>query len=124
MSRAMQDIRTARALLAECRNLHDALASALDRAQHDLQSHLSKGVRNPVQGLPEDLPPASDHRRTHRPGRPARIDTDPELRAFIRARIERMTFVALAAEIAETFPPERRVGKSAIHKWWQRTHPR
>ena len=70
---------------------------------------------------------AADHRRQHRPGRPGRIDTDAELRAFILARIEIMTFPELADAVAEAFPPERRVAKSAIHRWWHRngrpSHP-
>ncbi|MEP5730735.1 MAG: hypothetical protein ABJL67_15345 [Sulfitobacter sp.] len=62
----------------------------------------------------------AEHIRQHRPGRPSKIDTDAELHAFVVARIDTTTFEALAAQIAEHFPPERRVGKSTIHAWWQR----
>jgi len=31
-----------------------------------------------------------------------------------------MTFVQIAEAVADHFPPARRVGKSAIHAWWQR----
>ncbi|NIZ13842.1 hypothetical protein [Phaeobacter sp. HF9A] len=61
---------------------------------------------------------AASHRRLHHPGRPRRIDADAELRAFVLARIEVMTFEALAEAIAQQFPPERCVGKSAIHDWF------
>jgi hypothetical protein len=54
------------------------------------------------------------------PLQPDPADADPELAAFIRARIDRMTFHQLAAAVAAHFPPVRRVGKSAIHSWWQR----
>lgn len=81
---------------------------------------LSTGVEHPVQEPVTDLPPACAHRRNHRPGRPARIDADPELRAFILARIDRLTFVQLEEDVATAFPAPRRVGKSAIHAWWRR----
>lgn len=61
----------------------------------------------------------AEHLRQHRPGRPSRIDADAELRAFILARIEGATFPQLAREVAAAFPPDRRVAKSAIHRWWQ-----
>jgi len=63
---------------------------------------------------------SAEHVRQHRPGRPSKIDTDADLHAFIVARIDTTTFVALAKEIADTFSPDRRVSKSAIHSWWQR----
>ena len=62
----------------------------------------------------------SVHRRLHRPHRPPKIDLDPELQAFIPARIDHMTFVELEAAVAARFPPERNVGKSAIHQWWRK----
>ncbi len=31
-----------------------------------------------------------------------------------------MTFDQLAEEVANHFPQDRRVGKSAIHDWWQK----
>ena len=46
-----------------------------------------------------------EHLRNHRPGRPSKIDTDPELHAFIVARIDTTTFSALADQIAEEFLP-------------------
>lgn len=69
-------------------------------------------------------PNRTRHRRAHRPGRPARIDNDPALRAFVLARIDHLTFEQLAEEITKAFPPARRIGKSGIHACWQKTHPR
>ena len=65
-----------------------------------------------------------NHRRNHRPGRPPKIEADPELQAFISARIDRLTFVEIAASVVDAFPPNRRVGKSAIHAWWKRSNRR
>lgn len=45
------------------------------------------------------------------------LSTDLELQDFIVARIDRMTFVQIAAEVADHFPPERCVRKTAIHAW-------
>ena len=64
--------------------------------------------------------PLSEHRRLHRMGYPAKIDADPELQAFIRAHIDRLTFDQLATAVAQNFPPERNVRRSAIHAWWKR----
>jgi hypothetical protein len=72
--------------------------------------------------LPHTAP--CEHRRRHRPGLPSRLDADAELRAFIEARLDRLTFHAIAAEVAAAFPPGRRIGHSAIHDWWQRQQGR
>ncbi|CAM4408322.1 hypothetical protein [Palleronia rufa] len=54
----------------------------------------------------------------YRSGRPRRIDTDPELRAFLLARIDPMTDPEPAQAVAETFPLHCRVGQSAIQDRW------
>jgi len=64
-----------------------------------------------------DLPPMRQERRA---GVAPRIDGDPELEAFIRARIDHMSFARLARAVADAFPPERRVHPATIHRWWQR----
>lgn len=64
--------------------------------------------------------PITEHRMKHRPGRPAKIDQDPELEAFLMERIHRLGFVQMADEVAKHFPQDRRVGKSAIHAWYKR----
>ena len=57
----------------------------------------------------------ADHRRRHRPGHPARIESDPELRTFIAARFDTMICNDIAA-----FPPSRRVSRSSIPRCWQK----
>ena len=66
----------------------------------------------------------SQHLREHRPGRPKKLAADPELRAFVEARFNRLTFEQIADEVAQNFPPERRVAKSAIHAWWHAHYKR
>jgi hypothetical protein len=103
------------------------LRSALDtqtQAEHALEATVKRAIKIGLNSLQPDAFPVTDHRRHHRPGRPAKIDTDPELQAFIAARIDRMTFVQIAADIAGHFPSERRAGKSAIHAWWHRNKAR
>ena len=100
-----------------------AARSALARAEislAELQRELANGQSD---GLPELPGTISDHRRAHKSGRPAKIDTDPDLRAFIEARIDHFTFAEIARQVAAQFPPDRRVGKSAIHAWNKRRTP-
>ncbi len=108
-------------MLRATRDAHVKAAPTLEGAV----GRLVKGGLNPASNPPE---PVRDHRRNHRPGRPCRIDADPELRAFVLARIDRLTFTALAEEIARAFPPGRRDGKSARHAWFRKpgrpAHPR
>lgn len=95
------------------------------RALKDLEDALQGGVQTPIEGA-GNTAATCPHRAAHRPGLPARLDSDSELRAFVLDRIEIMTFPALADAVAANFPPERRVGKSALHKWWQsraKSHP-
>jgi len=58
-----------------------------------------------------------NHRRNHRPGTLSGITADPEIEGFIRARPDGLTLVAIVAEIAATFPPERRISLSALSRW-------
>lgn len=87
----------------------------------NIQDALKRGVEPVIHQPFTTAPPTCEHRRAHRPGKPRKIDSDTELRAFIEARIDRMTFIELEDAIAERFPPERRVRKSAIHAWWTST---
>lgn len=108
------------ASLSEMKASHAAQARALSRLELAFEATVQEGFN----ALPSCDVPASDHRRAHRPGRARIIPADPELQAFIRARIDSMTFVQIAAEVAAHFPPARRVGKSAIGDWWKHTnHP-
>ncbi|WP_139663160.1 hypothetical protein [Phaeobacter sp. B1627] len=107
------------------------LAQALDSVKaieamaHVALSHLTCALEAAPEAHVEDPSKgpfrAEYHRRLHRPGRPRRIDADPELRAFVLNRIDVMTFEELAAAIADGFPPGRKVGKSAIHDWFHNT---
>lgn len=111
-------------IIAELKGLVRGQIDRLERAQASLERAVEMGLQHPLETAPADLPPPTEHRRRHRPGRPAKIDTDPELAAFIAARIDRLTFEEIADAVAEAFPPARRVRKSAIHAWWQRQQER
>jgi hypothetical protein len=113
--------------LEEARAARDLVAStgaALDRTVAALERAIEGTLQEAIQAQPEPTAPPCPHRAAHRPGRPRLIDNDPELRAFIAARIHRLTFDQMAAEIAATFPPERHVRKTAIHAWWKRQRNR
>jgi hypothetical protein len=85
-----------------------------------LQTAIQQHENTPSKALPAcDVPP-SEHRRQHRAGRPARLDSDAELRVFVLARIERLTYAEIAADVARHFPKARHVGRSAIHHWWNK----
>ncbi|OIQ67915.1 hypothetical protein GALL_505020 [mine drainage metagenome] len=92
------------------------LARAAKALQTALETLLQRGVYTPT----EALHPAAEHRRDHRMGVPAKIASDSELEAFIHARIEHLTFQQLTDAIAAHFPPERRVGRSTVHRWWRK----
>lgn len=108
------------AALAELRASNAAQSRAICALETTLQAHVETGLH----ALPEPSAPISNHRRNHRPGHPPRIDSDPDLQAFIEARIDRLTFVQIAAEVQAHFPPARRVGKTAIHEWWSKRRKR
>lgn len=110
-------LQNALAIIAELKGLVRGQMDRFERVERDLEEVAETVLQHPVQPT---LPPATDHRREHRSGRPPKIDTDPELAAFIRARIDRLTFEEIAAQVAAHFPPARRVGKSTIHAWWKR----
>jgi hypothetical protein len=119
-----QAARDALAAVREARDLAEASEAATGRALESLQTLVRSLVEGTFEALPEPAAPPSEHRRAHRMGHPPKIDSDPELRAFVAARIDRMTFEALAAEIARHFPEPRRVRKSALHAWWKANRPR
>ena len=102
------------AQLARATDAKHHLAAA-DAALEGLITLLLTGVQTPVK---HDVIAA--HRRAHRTGRPAKIEADTELRAFVTARIDTHTFDDLTSQIAATFPPNRRVSRSSLHRWWQK----
>jgi hypothetical protein len=101
------------------------LAAELNAAAAELERALEEPLKPPLKtpSKPPE-PPAStaaaEHRRQHRTGFPARLDADPELAAFVAARLDHMTYEAVAQAVAEHFPPARRVRRSAIHRWWSK----
>ena len=106
------EIDTARAELA-------AAAAALGRADAALEGLVHRSANTPFTA-PPPAAAATQHRREHRMGRVPKIDADPELCSFVAARVDHHTFQEIADAVAQHFGPERRVGRSAIHYWWQR----
>lgn len=62
------------------------------------------------------------HRRAHRSGRPGKIEGDPELEAFILARIAVQTYAEIIADVKERFPADRQTSISAVQRWWCKRH--
>ena len=117
-------IRAARGELNAAGSAAAEARAALSRATAALDALAAELVQGAIATQPAPTAPASDHRRAHRPGRPAKLDTDPELRAFVLARIDRLTFDQIAREVALQYPLERRVGRSSIHHWWRKNESR
>lgn len=63
--------------------------------------------------------------RTHprRKGRPSRLDRDPEIRAFVEDRLDRMTLEQIVRECRDRFD-DRAPSKSAVHRHWNRLRRR
>lgn len=85
-----------------------------------LQTAIEMRKKARINDLPICTVPPTQHRREHRAGRPAKLDIDLEVQAFVVARVDRLTYSEIAAETATHFPKLRRVGKSAIQSWWTR----
>ena len=85
---------------------------------------LSTAVETPVKA-PLDAPKTREevfaaHRRAHRSGHPGKIESDPELEAFILARIDTLTFGQIVSDVRATFPPDRHCSHSGLGRWWKR----
>jgi hypothetical protein len=111
------------AMIALLRQSMAGLDDAI-RLTRNLSSEIEGGIERPVH-QPLKAPETRDQilaarRRAHRSGVPSKIDSDPELRAFIIARIDRLKFTEIAAEVRSHFPPERQTSVSALSRWWQR----
>jgi hypothetical protein len=91
------------------------LAESLKASAQALCNTLSSDIEDALQA-----PTAAERRRLHLPGSPSKLATDSELRAFVLARIEVMTFDQVVRAVAESFPPGRRISRSALHRWWHR----
>ena len=112
LERVTQSVREAQALTSAA---GQALSGALTTLATAVQQPFNESCE--VTG-PGPMPPPCEHRRLHRPGRPGKIESDPELQAFIRARADRLTYDQLVAAICDQFPPDRHVSRSTVHKWW------
>lgn len=95
------------------------LQAANARTICTLETALNQAIKGPFNDHSPLPQIAVDHRRAHRSGVPPRINSDPELEAFIRARIGHMTFAQIIAAVAATFPPNRRTSMSALSRWWK-----
>lgn len=94
------------------------LQAANARTIKTLETALNQSIKGALNTTSTVTPAAAEHRRLHRSGQPSRIASDPDLQAFIRSRIDTMTFTDIIAEIAAAFPKERRTSMSALSRWW------
>lgn len=104
-----------------------ALKGSLNRLEISLKDLLKAGQQQRLTSLPACDVPVTEHRREHRPGVPGIIASNPDLQAFILARLDRLTFKQIADDIARHFPVPLHVHQSTIHRWAQkqsRTNPR
>ena len=85
-----------------------------------LKTGFKGGLYCPLETLSETL---AAHIRLHLPGTPAKIECDDELKAFILDRIETQTFDQIIAAIREAVPPDRRISRSSLQRWWQKHRP-
>ncbi len=103
---------TALAVLAQIRAQARAGADALDglnRAVEALEGIIQEGLEGPFNGVFNALPNAAI--RTHQRGK---IEQDPELQAFIRARCLTLTFPEVAAQVAANFPPRNAASQRPV----------
>lgn len=63
---------------------------------------------------------SDEWRRRHLPGRPGKIDGDPEVRAVVDDLLNTCTFDQIVAHCRDRFGPDRAPSKSAISRYWQR----
>jgi hypothetical protein len=109
-------------LLAARRALVAAIG-ALDGLLRLLETPTETLVQRPLKTPLTAHDPLAEHRRQHRAGSPAKLNTDPELRDFVNARLATLTFDQIIAEVAHTFPPDRRISRSSLHRWWKKHRP-
>ena len=104
------------AILSQIEAEARAGAGALDRLAQAAKA-LQVAVERDVEPAFNSPSTATAWRAAHRSGAPARIDSDPELQDFIRARIADHIFDQIIAALAAGFPPERRTSRSALSRW-------
>ena len=86
-----------------------------------LAAGLEATVNTPSKGgkmAVESTAPLAAWRAAHRVGTPSRITSDPEVEAFILARIETMTYAQIVAAVAQSFPKSRHISMSSLQRWW------
>jgi len=110
-------------ILVTCARVKEDVA-CIEREAEELRARLKAGHEGPVKAPVQRPVQPSQHLREHRPGRPKKLAADPDLRAFVEARFNRMTFDQIADDVAQNFPPERQVKRSAIHDWYRRVYKR
>lgn len=91
--------------------LLDAARTEHDRAARALEAMADPAPESAASSLAFGL---AEHRRQHRSGTPSVLDA--ELRAFMVARIDRMTFRELTEALAAAFRPGRRTSISGLHR--------
>jgi len=111
---------------AAMRVAQEASALALQRSK-DALAIINEAINTPDNGHQTSSQPAAysefNRRQASRPARISKLDTDAELRVFVLARIDHLSFEQIAHAVARVFPAERCLGKSAIHAWWNnRSH--
>ena len=102
----------------------EAATALVTNVKQALSKPVEPGVEHPVKP-PFNAPLTRDevqaeHRRAHRSGRPGKIDGDPELQAFIGARLDTLTFAQIVSEVRANFPPDRQCSHSGLARWWQK----
>jgi hypothetical protein len=97
----------------------DDLRAANSRTIKTLETALNQAVKGAVNTPLTAIENSAAHRRAHRSGVLSRIASDPNLEAFIRARIDTLTFAEIVKEVDAAFPPNRRTSISAISRWWR-----
>ncbi len=95
-------------------------SAALERLARALTELRQSQQESRLASLPACDVPVTQHRREHRAGRVPKIDAQPELAAFILARLDRLTYHQIAAEITAHFPPGSHVHPATVHRWAQR----
>ena len=58
--------------------------------------------------------------RRRRPGKLSHLDRDPEVAAFLCARLERSYLDEAIAQAVARFGPDRVPSRSSVHRYWQR----
>ncbi len=110
-----------RSQLDQTARLATQMQTASAQAETTFKTVLKLVGKERIESAIKDLPPCdvtvSEHYTPHRTGKPRKLDYDPELRAFVLGCIDRLSFAAIAAEVAQHFSPKRRIGKSALCDW-------